>query len=190
MGLENAEGEGQSRIDGHDPQELCAQGQFLRGPLGAEHHLGVGGQEEAQGQQHQSQQRQGHQEHTVELCHFLPVLGHLGLGIVADIGAAQTHAQQQQVGDDGPHRAVYTVFRFAQPAQHNGRIDQRDQRAQAHGHIGQHRSQPHLIHLQGSTLFPHIRAIILVFPGYVKSPSSEFMKKSQNRGRLGQAGTG
>ena len=139
----------------------------------------MGGQEEAQGQQHQSQQRQGHQEHAVELCHFLPVLGHLGLGIVADIGAAQAHAHQQQVGDDGPHRAVYTVFRFAQPAQHNGRVDQRDQRAQAHGHIGQHRSQPHLIHLQGSTLFLHIRVIIPGFPGYVKSPSSEFMKMSQ-----------
>ena len=71
------------------------------------------------------------------------------------------------------------VLEVQLPAQHNGRIDQRDQRAQAHGHIGQHRSQPHLIHLQGSTLFLHIRVIIPGFPGYVKSPSSEFMKMSQ-----------
>jgi len=43
----------------------------------------------------------------------------------------------------------------------------------------EHRSQQHLIHLQGSTLFLHIRVIIPGFPGYVKSPSSEFMKMSQ-----------
>ena len=184
MGLEHTERERKRCVDGHDPQQLCTQSQLLRGPLGAEHHLRVRCQEEAQGQQYQTQQRQRHQEHAVELGHFPPVLGHLGLGIVADIGTAQAHTQQQQVRDDGTHRPVNTVFRFAQPVQHNGRVDQRDQRAQPHGHIGQHRAQPHLIHLQGSTLFLHIRDIIPDFSEHVKSSPSKFTEMSHNSCRL------
>lgn len=68
IGLEHADGERQSRIDGHDPQQLGTQRQLLLRPLGTEHVLRMRRQCEAQHQQHQTQHRVGHKKHSVQLA--------------------------------------------------------------------------------------------------------------------------
>ena len=126
MGLKHAEREGQRRRQRHDPQQLAAKCQLVRGPLVAENQLTLQRQGDAQTQQHQAQHRIGDKEHTVEFRHFLLILRHLRAGIVAHIRTAQAQAQQGQVGNNRNDRTVYTVLALAQIVHHNRCVDQRD----------------------------------------------------------------
>ena len=157
IGLEHADGERQSRIDGHDPQQLGTQRQFLLCPLGTEHVLRMRRQCEAQHQQHQTQHRVGHKEHSVQFGHGPAVLRHLGLRVIPHIGAAQSHTQQQKICNDGAYGAVYAVFTGPQLPLHDGGIYQREDGAHCHGDIGEDRTRPHLIYLQKVISF---RAVI------------------------------
>ena len=103
---------------------------------------------EAQHQQHQTQHRVGHKEHSVQLGHGPAVLRHLGLRVIPHIGAAQSHTQQQKICNDGAYGAVYAVFTGPQLPLHDGGIYQREDGAHCHGDIGEDRTRPHLIYLQ------------------------------------------
>ena len=94
MGLKDADGKGQSGVDGHNAQELFPQGNLIRRQLFSEDDLPVARQEEADAQHQGTQHRIGEKEHPVELGHAGLVVCGLGPGIVADVGAAQTEAQQ------------------------------------------------------------------------------------------------
>ena len=161
MGFKHADGEGQRCVDRHDPQQLLRQRNLVGGQLFAEDHVAVG-QAEADDQHQRPQKQIGGQEHAVELGTALFVSGGTETGVVPHIGAAQAEAQQVQVGDDGQHRLIDAEFAFAQPLQHNGRIDKRDDGAKAHRHIGQHRSRLDLIDLHA--VAPFTRFNILLYP--------------------------
>ena len=152
VGLKDADGEGQGGVDRHDPQQLFRQRDLLRRQLFAEDHIAVG-QAEADDQHRRAQHQIGDEEHTVELGAALFIAGGAEAGIVPDIGAAQSEAQQIQIGDDGQDGLIDAELTVAQTLQHDGRVHQRDNGAQRHGHIGQHGARPYLIHLQRSTFF-------------------------------------
>ena len=88
------DGKGQGGVDGHNAQELFPQGNLIRRQLFSEDDLPVARQEEADAQHQGTQHRIGEKEHPVELGHAGLVVCGLGPGIVADVGAAQTEAQQ------------------------------------------------------------------------------------------------
>ena len=152
MGLKNADGERQCGVHRHDAQQLLRQRDLLRRQLLAENDVAVG-QAEADGQHRRAQHQIGDEKHTVELGTALFIPGGTEPGVVADIGAAQPEAQQVQVADDGQDGLIDAELAVTQPVQHDGRVDQRDDGAQRHGHIGQHGACPYLVHLHRSTSF-------------------------------------
>ena len=163
MGFKHADGEGQRGVDGHDPQQLLRQGDLVGGQLLAEDHVAVG-QAEADDQHQRAQEKIGGQEHAVELGAALLVPGGPETGVVAHIGAAQAEAEKIQIGDDRQHRLIDAEFTFAQPLQHNGRIDKRDDGAQSHGDIGQQRARFDLIDLHVPAPFAQFN--ILLYPDF------------------------
>ena len=136
VGLKHADGEGQSGIHRHDPQQLISQCDLLRRELFAEDHVPVACQQEADAQHQSAQRNVGEQEHAVELGHVLFVVFGFGAGVVADVGAAKAEGQHIQIGDDGQDGLINAELAVAQPLDHNGRVHQRDHRAQPHGQIG------------------------------------------------------
>ena len=162
MALEHADGEGQRRVDGEDPQQPLGQRDLVGRQLLAEDHIAVG-QPEADGQHRRPQQQIGQQEHAVELGAALLVAGGPEAGVVPDVGTAQAEAQQIQIGDDGQHRLVYAELAVTQLPQHDGRIDQRDDGAQRHGNVAQRGARPDLIYLQRRTSFPALVSNIALY---------------------------
>ena len=164
MGLKHADGEGQRRVDRHDPQQPLGQCDFLRRQLFAEDHIAVG-QAEADDQHRRAQHQIGDKEHAVELGAAPPVAGGPEPGIVPHIGAAKSEAQQIQIGDDGQYRLINTELALAQPLQHNGRIDKRNDGAQPHGQIGQYRARFDLVDLHVPAPFTQFNKLLYpVFP--------------------------
>ena len=164
MGFKHADGEGQRRVDRHDPQQLFRQRDLLRRQLFAEDHIAVG-QAEADDQYRRAQHQIGDKEHAVELGAAPLVTGGPEPGVVAHIGAAKTEAQQIQIGDDGQYRLINTELALAQPLQHNGRIDKRNDGAQPHGQIGQYRARFDLVDLHVPAPFTQFNMLLYpVFP--------------------------
>ena len=123
VGLKDADGEGQGGVDRHDPQQLFRQRDLLRRQLFAEDHVAVG-QAEADDQHRRAQHQISDEEHTVELGAALFVAGGAEAGIVPDIGAAQSEAQQIQIGDDGQDGLIDAELTVTQTLQHDGRVHQ------------------------------------------------------------------
>ena len=123
VGLEHADGERQRGVHRHDAQQLLRQRDLLRRQLCAEDDVAVG-QAEADGQHGGAQHQIGDEKHAVELGAALFVPGGAEAGVVADIGAAQSEAQQVQVADDGQYGLIDAELAVTQTVQHNGRVDQ------------------------------------------------------------------
>ena len=131
VGLEHADGECQRGVHRHDAQQLLRQRDLLRRQLLAEDDIAVG-KPEANDQHRRAQHQIGDEEHAVQLGAALFVAGGAEAGIVTDIGAAQSEAQQIQIGDDGQDGLIDAELTVPQPLQHNGGIYQRDDGAQRH----------------------------------------------------------
>ena len=151
IGLEDRDGEGERGVDRHDPKELYAEGNLLRGELCAEDDVPVIAQPQADDEHDRPLHGVGQQEHAVELAHAVPIVRGLEAGIVANIRAAEAEGEQAQIRDNGEYKLIDAILAVTETADHDRRIDEGDDGAQYDGDIGQHRTGTHLIDFHAGT---------------------------------------